>query len=145
MRVSSVFCFLVSFKLPAESMAMVESVLLCRVSSWRDVQRFKGMYESTLSSNCWHARSIKLCDGSVAGVKVRPVSLCFTLRTRAIFSANGIVLASLDSVLSALDRSSSKASAWLSKNNLRAEANVPAGWGAPKVRFRKSTNAVSSA
>ena len=66
------------------------------------------------------------------------------MRILSIFSANGIILASLDSDLSARDLRSSRDNACASKNK-RLKRVVEAAVGAvPNVVVKKAINAVSS-
>ena len=84
------------------------------------------------------------CEGSLCGVKLKPVKRCFCNRIRSIFSASGMILASLDSDLSALDLRSSKDSACASKNS-RLKRVVEAADGAfPNVVVKNAISAVSS-
>ena len=85
------------------------------------------------------------CDGITVGLKVIPRNLVCCCRMRSIFSAKGTVRASVDSDLSSRDFKSSSANVWLSRNNLRHDAAVPASGCAPNAVVRNLIRGASSA
>ena len=97
------FCLSVRRKPPDGSRVNVVSVLAWSVSSCLELHLLNSMYDTTLSSSCCQARSIREWDGSTVGVKLMPTKQSFCNLILSSFSGEGMTLASLDSNLSTLD------------------------------------------